>query len=177
MSLQFYYSNGLRIKGVNGLEVNMKNRLEWLFISLSMIGVIPVTLGFFNIGREFFSEYLKEEPLKVKIPESTNILLHTHCHEMALIGRDPARVLLKAMNCKVQEIPEGCCGMAGSFGYEEEHHDISLKIANLKLFPAIKKAPPDALIIANGTSCRSQILFGEKKEPLHMAELLHRYLK
>ena len=58
MSLQFYYSNWLSIKGVYGLEVNMKNRLEWLFISLSLIGVVPVTLGFFNIGREFFSEYL-----------------------------------------------------------------------------------------------------------------------
>lgn len=126
---------------------------------------------------EFFSEYLKEGSLRVKIQEPLpDVLLHTHCHEMALIGREPARHILKnlALN-SFQEIPEGCCGMAGSFGYEEEHFDISLKIANLKLFPAIKKAP-DALIVASGTSCRSQILFGEKKEALHMAEFLHLYL-
>lgn len=124
---------------------------------------------------EFFSEYIKEEgPLKVKCPPETDLILHTHCHEMADVGRDPARHILNSIGASIQEVPAGCCGMAGSFGYEEEHYELSMKIANLKLFPFIEKTKGQ--IVANGTSCRSQILSGQKKEAIHMAELLSKYI-
>jgi len=119
-----------------------------------------------------FEEFFAKVPLKIKKPENP-ILLHTHCHEMAEVGRTPARELLKRINASFQEVQEGCCGMAGSFGYE--HKALSLKIAGLKLFPALQKASHNTIIVANGTSCRSQIHRG-KKNALHMAEVLEKNL-
>lgn len=71
-----------------------------------------------------------------------------------------------------KEIPSGCCGMAGSFGYEKEHFDLSMKIGSLKLFPEIQSASDDAIIIANGFSCRCQIEQGTGRKALHLAELI-----
>lgn len=70
-------------------------------------------------------------------------------------------------NYKVSIISSGCCGMAGSFGYEKEHYDTSMKIGELKLFPSIRKSEEDVIIAANGTSCRHQIYDGTKREALH----------
>lgn len=129
---------------------------------------------------EFFYDYLKEGgTLHCKETEQEiDILLHTHCHETAEGGREKARAVLRALPfAKVKEVGEGCCGMAGSFGYEEEHFDLSLKIGELKLFPAVRSFPKEGIIVSNGTSCRSQIHFGTKREALHMAELLHRFLE
>ncbi|CRX38395.1 FAD-binding and (Fe-S)-binding domain-containing protein [Estrella lausannensis] len=128
---------------------------------------------------EFLYGYLKEGgTILCKEPEKeVDVLLHTHCHDTAETGREPARSILKAVPfIKVQEAEEGCCGMAGSFGYEEEHFDLSMKIGELKLLPAVRRFTDSGVVVSNGTSCRSQIQFGTKKEALHMAELLHRYL-
>jgi Fe-S oxidoreductase len=72
----------------------------------------------------------------------------------------------------VEEIASGCCGMAGSFGYEKEHYDISLAVGELKLFPAIRKSGGDMNIIANGASCRQQIVHGTGHGTQHIAEFL-----
>ncbi len=99
-------------------------------------------------------------------------LLHVHCHQKALIGSQPSMQALSAVqNLKVSEIPSGCCGMAGSFGYEKEHYDLSVSIANLKLAPAIRSAP-NSPIIANGLSCRSQIAHTTGRTAKHLAEFL-----
>jgi Fe-S oxidoreductase len=71
-----------------------------------------------------------------------------------------------------EEVDSGCCGMAGAFGYEKEHYEISLQIGELRLFPAIRQAPQDALIVASGTSCRQQILHATGRRALHLAEAL-----
>ena len=73
---------------------------------------------------------------------------------------------------EVTQIPSGCCGMAGSFGYEKEHFDISLAIGETKLFPALRAGGEDAATIANGVSCRQQIATGVGKKALHIAEVL-----
>ena len=73
---------------------------------------------------------------------------------------------------EVTQIPSGCCGMAGSFGYEKEHYDISLAIGETKLFPALRGGGEDAATIANGVSCRQQIATGVGKKALHIAEVL-----
>jgi Fe-S oxidoreductase len=80
-------------------------------------------------------------------------------------------------NYKVEVIPSGCCGMAGSFGFEKEHYDMSMKIGELVLFPEVRKSEEDILIAAPGTSCRHQILDGTKRKSFHPVEILYDALK
>jgi Fe-S oxidoreductase len=75
-------------------------------------------------------------------------------------------------NYSIEEIPSGCCGMAGSFGYEKEHYDLSMKVGELVLFPAIRQLSDDMIIAASGTSCRHQIKDGTGKKALHPVEIL-----
>jgi len=110
--------------------------------------------------------------------EIRTIKLHGHCHQKALASVTPTvKALELPANYKVQVIPSGCCGMAGSFGYEEEHFDISMKIAGLVLLPAVRSAPADTIIAAPGTSCRHQIKDGAGRIAHHPAEILHDALK
>jgi Fe-S oxidoreductase len=75
-------------------------------------------------------------------------------------------------NYSVEEIPSGCCGMAGSFGYEKEHYDLSMKVGELVLFPAVRNATPTTIIAASGTSCRHQIKDGTGRTAFHPVEIL-----
>ena len=76
-------------------------------------------------------------------------------------------------NYRVETIPSGCCGMAGSFGYEQEHYDLSMKIGELVLFPTVREQPDDVIIAAPGTSCRHQVKDGTGKKALHPVEVLY----
>jgi FAD/FMN-containing dehydrogenase/Fe-S oxidoreductase len=106
--------------------------------------------------------------------EARMIKLHGHCHQKALASVTPTvKALELPANYRVQVIPSGCCGMAGSFGYEEEHFDISMKIAGLVLLPAVRSAPAGTIIAAPGTSCRHQIKDGTARIAHHPAEILH----
>jgi len=106
--------------------------------------------------------------------EARQIKLHGHCHQKALASLTPTvKALELPANYKVQVIPSGCCGMAGSFGYEKEHFDISMKIGGLVLLPAVRSAPKDTIIAAPGTSCRHQIKDGTGRIALHPVEILH----
>jgi Fe-S oxidoreductase len=99
-------------------------------------------------------------------------LFHGHCHQKALVGVGGSVAALKlAPNLDVTVLDAGCCGMAGSFGYEKEHFDVSVRIANLALLPALK-ANPEATIIATGTSCRHQIRDLTGRRVLHPLEVL-----
>lgn len=101
--------------------------------------------------------------------------LHGHCHQKALVGTQPSLNVLKAIpGVTVSEIPSGCCGMAGSFGYEDEHYEFSLMVGETKLFPAIRLSEPSDLIVANGISCRGQIEHGTSRHALHLAEAILR---
>ena len=75
-------------------------------------------------------------------------------------------------NYSVEEIPSGCCGMAGSFGYEEEHYELSMKVGELVLFPTVRKTNEETIIVAPGTSCRHQIKDGTGREALHPVEVM-----
>ncbi|MDX1783213.1 MAG: FAD-binding oxidoreductase, partial [Aequorivita vladivostokensis] len=95
------------------------------------------------------------------------------CHQKSLSNlKVTFNILNLPKNYKPTIIPSGCCGMAGSFGYEKEHFDVSMKIGELKLFPAIRKASKDTVISANGTSCRHQILDGTGRKALHPVTIL-----
>ncbi|MEO1260640.1 MAG: FAD-linked oxidase C-terminal domain-containing protein [Bacteroidota bacterium] len=106
-----------------------------------------------------------------------HLLLHGHCHQKALSSVEhSAFVLSLPKNNTVEIIPSGCCGMAGSFGYEKEHYKISMDIGELVLFPAVRNAAENSIIVAPGTSCRHQIFDGTDREALHPIEILHDYL-
>ncbi len=109
--------------------------------------------------------------------EERHILLHGHCHQKALIGTEPAKQMLTLPpNYTLTEIDTSCCGMAGSFGYEAEHVDISLKMAERRLLPTIRESDANTIIVAAGLSCRQQIQHGANREALHPAQLLQQAL-
>ncbi len=109
---------------------------------------------------------------------SAKILLHGHCHQKALASLAPtAAILSLPRNFTVETIPSGCCGMAGSFGYEAEHFDVSMAIGELVLFPAVRAADPNVRIAAPGTSCRHQIADGTGRRAEHPVEILHAALR
>ena len=109
--------------------------------------------------------------------ETQLVKVHGHCHQKALSSMIPVKKALSLpLNYTVQLIPSGCCGMAGSFGYEIEHYDLSMQIGELVLFPAVRQAQ-NAIISAAGTSCRHQIKDGTGRRALHPAEILFDALK
>lgn len=106
------------------------------------------------------------------------IKLHGHCHQKAMSSMTPSKKVLSLIpGTKVEMIPSGCCGMAGSFGYEKEHFDLSMKIGELVLFPTIRKQPNEVVIAAAGTSCRHQIKDGTSRIAKHPVEILYEALK
>jgi Fe-S oxidoreductase len=110
--------------------------------------------------------------------EEREVLVHGHCHQKALSSVDyTAHILSLPKNNKVSIIPSGCCGMAGSFGYEKEHYDVSMKIGEQTLFPAVRQASKNTIIAASGTSCRHQIKDGTSTQSFHPVEVLFDSLK
>ena len=126
---------------------------------------------------EFLAENIASIDKGLFSNESKLIKLHGHCHQKALSSLVPTKKMLSIpANYKVQLIPSGCCGMAGSFGYEKEHFDVSMKIGELVLFPTIRDLDNDVLIAAPGTSCRHQIKDGTGRKALHPVEILYNAL-
>lgn len=123
---------------------------------------------------DFLNFLLKENKLSLNFKENAaQILVHGHCHQKALFGMQSTLNVLRAIpGFTVKEINSGCCGAAGSFGYEQEHYDISMKIGNLHLLPSIREASLETIIVANGFSCRSQIQHGAHRQALHLAEVI-----
>ncbi|MEP7278330.1 MAG: FAD-linked oxidase C-terminal domain-containing protein [Bacteroidota bacterium] len=109
--------------------------------------------------------------------EKRTVVLHGHCQQKALSSMEPSVTLLSLPeHYTVETIPSGCCGMAGSFGYEKEHYDLSMKIGELVLFPVVRSQAEENIIAAPGTSCRHQIKDGTGKKALHPVEVLYNAL-
>jgi Fe-S oxidoreductase len=102
-------------------------------------------------------------------PVSKGLAIHGHCHQKALYGTGAMKLLLQG-SVETEEIPSGCCGMAGSFGYEKEHYALSEKIGQEILFPAVEQLQKDHEIIACGFSCRHQIQHFTTAKPKHFVE-------
>jgi FAD/FMN-containing dehydrogenase/Fe-S oxidoreductase len=112
-------------------------------------------------------------PLK---PAERRCVLHGHCHQKALVGAGGSAAALRLIpGCQVEVLDTGCCGMAGSFGFEREHYDLSVQVANLELLPALKKQP-EATVVAPGTSCRHQIKDLAERRAWHPLEILEQQL-
>jgi Fe-S oxidoreductase len=99
-------------------------------------------------------------------------LLHLHCHSKAVLAADAEQKILTAMGIEFEQPAPGCCGHAGSFGYEAEHYPVSMKIAEEALLPAVRRTERDTLVISDGFSCRQQISDGAHRWALHPAEVI-----
>lgn len=101
-----------------------------------------------------------------------HVLFHGHCQQKAIFGTDNTRKLFQLIpDCRIDEIESGCCGMAGSFGYEKEHYELSIKLAEMSLAPAVRGASKEAIICASGTSCRDQIEHTTGRRAMHPIEV------
>ncbi|MGA8621640.1 MAG: FAD-linked oxidase C-terminal domain-containing protein [Candidatus Sulfotelmatobacter sp.] len=127
------------------------------------------------LSRQTFllSEFLEARAKDFPFPRlARKALLHGHCHHKSLMKMTVEESLLRRLGVDFQSPAPGCCGMAGSFGFERDKYDISMAIGELELLPAVRQAPPDWLIIADGFSCREQIAHGSQRHALHLAEVL-----
>ncbi|HXR58024.1 MAG TPA: FAD-linked oxidase C-terminal domain-containing protein [Burkholderiales bacterium] len=168
----------------------------WIAHGLPIVGLEPSCL--FTLRDEYtvllagaevlarntflFEEFLAREAdagrLKLSLkPLAGEALLHGHCHQKAFGAMGAVERSLRLVpDLKVSVIESSCCGMAGSFGYEAEHYEVSMKMAEASLLPAVRKASPGTLLVADGTSCRQQIAHGALREALHVARVLERAL-
>jgi Fe-S oxidoreductase len=121
-----------------------------------------------------FSEFLIEHVEEWEPPQlERKALLHGHCHQKATGGTEPNKQLLERMGLEVDELDAGCCGMAGGWGYEHGHYDVSIACAERVLLPSVRDAAPETLIVADGFSCRSQIeQLQADRRALHVAQVL-----
>jgi FAD/FMN-containing dehydrogenase/Fe-S oxidoreductase len=197
-----YISKGFLDEAKNIANANVNQFKNLVSENIPLIGIEPsAILGFRDEYLNLVDESIREEALILSKSvflideflaneinaknitsdsfnkESKQVLLHGHCHQKALSSTmHTKKILSLPLNYTVSEIPSGCCGMAGSFGYEKEHYELSQKIGNQVLFPTIEKANDKVIIVANGTSCRHQILDGVAEIAKHPIEVLYEVL-
>ena len=127
------------------------------------------------LSRQTFllSEFLETHTPRVPLPRlDRKAILHGHCHHKSLMKMTAEEAVLRRLGVDFHSPAAGCCGMAGSFGFEADKYEMSMVIGELELLPAVRQAPPDWLIIADGFSCREQIAQGTPRHALHLAEVL-----
>jgi Fe-S oxidoreductase len=122
----------------------------------------------------FLADELEEGRLDCEFTTvADEILIHGHCHQKTLFGTmGMKKVFDRVPGLKYSEVDSGCCGMAGSFGYEKEHYDLSMKVGEDRLFPAVRELDDKAAMVACGTSCRHQISDGTGKKALHWVQTI-----
>jgi FAD/FMN-containing dehydrogenase/Fe-S oxidoreductase len=194
-------SKGFLAKAKDNADLNIKQLLHNTTRETKIVGIEPSAILSFRdeylkladdkeaaqllANRSFLiEEFLHQEINAGNITadhftkETRKIKIHGHCHQKALSSIAPTFAILNLPeNYTPTIIPSGCCGMAGSFGYEKEHYDISMQIGEQTLFPAVRRAGEDVLIAANGTSCRHQIKDGTNRLALHPVTILRQALK
>lgn len=184
-------------------EENVKVAQEILSENIPLVGVEPSAILSFRdeypklVRKELveaaktaskraflIDEFLEAEIKKGNITadqfteEPQKIIFHGHCHQKALSSNNPSKALLSLpKNYEVEVLATGCCGMSGSFGYDADKFDLSMKIGELVLFPAVRKKEATTLIAATGTSCRHQIKDGTGEKSMHPVEILYKALK
>jgi FAD/FMN-containing dehydrogenase/Fe-S oxidoreductase len=194
-----YLSKGLVRKAKDLAEKNVNLLKDVISSSNPLIGIEPSAILTFrdeypvlvsdelrdhaeNLGKSvmMFDEFITAEMGKGNISrelftkEKRKIRIHGHCHQKALASVKPTLEMLSLpVNYETEEIRSGCCGMAGSFGFEKEHYEISMKIGELVLFPEVRKTEPETIIAAPGTSCRQQIMDGTGRRVYHPVEILY----
>jgi Fe-S oxidoreductase len=123
------------------------------------------------------SEFLHQDPNYAPPRLDRKAVVHFHCNHHAILGKQPEIDLLRAMGLDVDVLDSGCCGMAGSFGFEKEHYDVSMRCGERVLLPAVRGAERDALIVSDGFSCREQIAQTTDRRALHVSQVLQMALR
>jgi Fe-S oxidoreductase len=118
---------------------------------------------------EFMQKFAKDYSF---LPLNKKAIVHIHCHQKSVLSTKEDKELFTRLGLDAKVLDSGCCGMAGSFGFEDTHYDISLKVGERVLIPQLEQANEEILIIADGFSCREQIIQTTNKKPLHTAEVL-----
>ena len=203
ISARTYISKGLVRTAKKTIRRNIRSLSALINEDLPLVGIEPsAILGFRDEYPELAGTDLKAHAEKIaensfmieefisrefkagKIDRSlfnddhASVLVHAHCQQKAISSSRPTIEMLSIpVNYKVKEIPSGCCGMAGSFGYEKEHFVLSNKIGELILFPEIRNCTEETIVSAPGTSCRHHIKDGTGKMALHPAVVLYAALK
>jgi Fe-S oxidoreductase len=117
-----------------------------------------------------FAEFLMEHDFRAPAL-GRKAVVHGHCHDKSILGFDKEKELFERLGVDADVLDDGCCGMAGSFGFESGKYDVSMKIGERKYLPAARKAPADTLLVADGFSCREQVEQGAGRKAMHVAEL------
>jgi len=172
-----YVERGIPILG---LEPSCLLGLRDEFVALMPAG----ETGAVSLDAYLFEEFLDAQreagrlKLELQPLPQTQALLHGHCHQKAFdVMGSVERVLGLVPGLSVETITSSCCGMAGAFGYEAEHYDVSMKMAEAALLPRIRSSSRETLVVADGTSCRHQIADGTGRQPLHVARVLRAALQ
>jgi Fe-S oxidoreductase len=140
-----------------------------------LTNLFPTNEAAGRLSRQTFllSEILQGQAKDFALPQlRRKAVVHAHCHHRALMSFDAEDQLLKRLGLEFETLDSGCCGMAGGFGFEAEHYDISIRVGQRMLLPAVWSASPDTLVIADGFSCREQIAQAAGRDALHLAEVL-----
>ncbi len=176
-SLKPYVERGI---AVVGLEPSCLLTLRDEYLAMGFGEEAERLAGQAMLFEEFIAARAQAGELRLALaPLATNAaLLHGHCHQKAFDAMPAVRRVLHMIpGLNVETVESSCCGMAGSFGYEAEHFDVSMRMAELSLLPAVRKAKPETVVVADGTSCRHQIHDGCGREALHVARVLQMALK
>jgi FAD/FMN-containing dehydrogenase/Fe-S oxidoreductase len=145
-----------------------------------LINLLPNNQDAIRLAQQTYilAELLNEKACEYVVPKlQRKAIAHGHCHQKALIQMRAEEQLLKRLGLDLDVLESGCCGMAGAFGFEADHYDISMKVAEHELLPHVRKAAKDTLIIADGFSCREQVRQSTDRVPLHVAEVLQMALR
>ena len=145
-----------------------------------LINLFPKDARARALSKQVFllSEFLEQFARDFPIPKlARHALVHGHCHHKAIMKMSAEEAVLSRMDIDFTAPAPGCCGMAGAFGFEKEKYDISKAIGELELLPAVRQAPTDWLIVADGFSCREQIAQETDRHALHLAEVLQMALR
>ncbi|MGU7773340.1 FAD-binding and (Fe-S)-binding domain-containing protein [Burkholderia sp. MR1-5-21] len=159
------------------------------------VPVVGLEPGCLSVFKDELLKQLPDEPLAKRLAAQTflfsdfvaqadfawptldaDVIVHGHCHQKSLFGMKGETALLDKLGVRWKLLDTGCCGMAGSFGFNDEHYDLSMKIGEGKLLPLVRQASKDAIVVTNGFSCREQIEQGAGRTPLHIAQLAKRAL-
>jgi Fe-S oxidoreductase len=164
---------------VVGLEPSCLFTLKDEFLALKLGPEAAALAGRAMLFEEFLAAEAKAGTLNLplKALPQRSALVHGHCHQKAFDAMGAVHAALKLVpGLDVKPIESSCCGMAGAFGYETAHYDVSMQMAELSLLPSVRAAGSETLIVADGTSCRHQIHDGAGRAAIHVARVLERAL-
>tara|TARA_Y100000746_G_C15321719_1_gene373985 strand:- start:15 stop:839 length:825 start_codon:yes stop_codon:yes gene_type:complete len=189
-------SSGQIDKAKHNIKYNIDLLYEYVSKDIDIVGIEPsCILGFKSdfldlVDEEYkqkaeliksntyiIDEYLAEnkiwEKLDYKKPDYNKVIIQPHCHQQSLLGNVHMKELLNRFKFDNYEfIDNGCCGMAGSFGYFKDKYKLSIDLAKRNLFPKINNSPDNSVVIASGISCREQVIQGTKATPKHLVEII-----